>query len=279
MNKNNILLLVLLLVCPIVSGYESIDEKIKHDCGIHPTIAYLKDLKQKIIDPNILVQAKNCAEGKADIKIWNWLISDSEVQGCLEKEYGYEPEYIKRIAPLIADATAMSAGLIDEYVACVNEIRATGAGHTHNPGETSNINIVATAYDNSATNTQARKINWKQNTQLNGHAFSEIDKRVEFVLQECNQCLKYSSTVTDFRNAAKSDDTISLESRNCPGEMLIFAMKENCTQNTNANSARVIQEGNGILFADFVIKPNEKIVLDVGGSCMFGVSPIACYKE
>ncbi len=279
MNKNNLLLLVLLLVCPVVYAYDSIDDKIKHDCGVHPTIAYLKDLKQEIIDPNILVQAKKCGEGKAKIKIWDWLVSDSEIQGCLQQEYDYEPEYIKRIAPLIDDATVMSAGLIERYTLCVNEVRAESKGHEHDAGKHGNGKLLEASYNNSATHSQARKIIWKPNTQLDGYAFSEIDRRVQQVLQECNQCLQYSSTVTDFENAAKPDDTMSLVSKNCPGEMRIFAVKENCARNAKTHSAGTIQEGDGALFANFVIKPNEKIVMDVGGACMFGVSPIACYKE
>lgn len=115
------LMIVFLNVYPEVSS-ASMDEKIAKECGTNPVISYIKDIKESVIDPQILTHAKECAGGDLEGKILKWSIGDANIQGCLEREYKYTPEYIKKIAPLVDDAQKNTEGIMGGYNQCVNNM-------------------------------------------------------------------------------------------------------------------------------------------------------------
>ncbi len=119
--------LILLAVSSLVGAAEGIDSIIKKKCGVHPVIVYLKDLKEPILDPQILEKAKNCVDLYAKGKVIKWDLGNAEIAGCLTRTYGYNAKYVKELASLVKDANQNTQGLMKEYEGCVNRVRGASS--------------------------------------------------------------------------------------------------------------------------------------------------------
>lgn len=104
-----------------------LNARIKTECGSNPVISYIREIKQDVIDPQILTHARECANLEATTKVYKWRLADAGIQGCLETEYKYNPEYIKKIAPLVDDAQENTQGIMAGYNQCVNNMYQCGA--------------------------------------------------------------------------------------------------------------------------------------------------------
>lgn len=109
------------------SARADLNEYIRMECGSNPVLSYIKEIKKDVIDPQILAHAKECAGVEANTTVYKWRLADAGIQGCLEREYKYTPEYIQKIAPLIDDAQENTQGIMDGYNQCVNNMYRCGA--------------------------------------------------------------------------------------------------------------------------------------------------------
>lgn len=115
-----------LFIVQAANAADGMNIKIENECGSNPVISYIKDIKESVIDPQILTYAKECAGAGVKGKMLKWSIGDANVQGCLVREYKYTPEYIQKIAPLIDDAQKHTQGIMDGYNQCVNNMYKCG---------------------------------------------------------------------------------------------------------------------------------------------------------
>jgi len=133
--KTTKLVIVLTLVSPF-SYAASVDDRIKLLCGTHPVLSYLRDYKGTLMDPQILTQAEECAKGVVKADVWKWKLADVEVQGCLQKKYGHEQDYIKSIASQFEEAKEMVSQQIQPYNMCAINVRNCGKTNCMEPSST-----------------------------------------------------------------------------------------------------------------------------------------------
>lgn len=123
---NRSLCLILLYLYSTCGFSQSVDDRIRNQCGTHPVIAYLQEFKGSLMDPQIVTRAEECARGQAKAEIWKWDLADANIQGCLERNYSYEKSYIDSIAGQFDEAREVVGAQIDPFNECATNVRQCG---------------------------------------------------------------------------------------------------------------------------------------------------------